>query len=130
MLGEQGFEHECDHACCGSCNASFLTCIVRVRSGMSHLHSPLLELATCLAASCVLPGALLGGSRETLRGILARQRQGGHDLPLAEVLNCLEAIKVHMQSRSLDQSTPYWLACCANRPHSLQEGSFFLIGDS
>ncbi|CAE7038474.1 unnamed protein product [Symbiodinium natans] len=37
------------------------------------------------------------------------------------VLNCLEGIKVHMQSRNLDQSTPYWLACCANRPHSLQD---------
>ncbi|CAE7941771.1 unnamed protein product [Symbiodinium necroappetens] len=37
------------------------------------------------------------------------------------VLNALEAIKVHTQSRNMDQNTPYWLACCANRPHSLQD---------
>ena len=45
---------------------------------------------------------------------------GWHDA-LVKVLNALEAIKVHTQSRNMDQNTPYWLACCANRPHSLQE---------
>mmetsp|Transcript_53480 Transcript_53480/g.125477 ORF Transcript_53480/g.125477 Transcript_53480/m.125477 type:complete len:669 (-) Transcript_53480:145-2151(-) len=37
------------------------------------------------------------------------------------VVNALEAIKVHTQSRNMDQNTPYWLACCANRPNSLQD---------
>jgi len=37
------------------------------------------------------------------------------------VLNLVDAIKVHMQSRNLEETTAYWLACLANRPHSLQD---------
>ena len=37
------------------------------------------------------------------------------------VLNLIEAIRVHMQNRNLAESTTYWMALFANRPHSLQD---------
>lgn len=37
------------------------------------------------------------------------------------VLNLIDAIRVHMQSRNLEETTTYWMGLFANRPHSLQD---------
>lgn len=37
------------------------------------------------------------------------------------VLNLIEAIRVHMQSRNVEETSAYWMGLFANRPHSLQD---------
>mmetsp|Transcript_44558 Transcript_44558/g.80075 ORF Transcript_44558/g.80075 Transcript_44558/m.80075 type:complete len:668 (-) Transcript_44558:58-2061(-) len=37
------------------------------------------------------------------------------------VTNTMAIMKTHLEMRKLDESTPYWIASCACRPHSTQE---------
>ena len=61
------------------------------------------------------------GARNTMRRGSSSEADSKKIRAGREVLNLVDAIKVHMQSRNLEETTAYWLACLANRPHSLQE---------